>query len=438
MNSIKSVVESDSLKRTKVRAPSMLNQKISVAIVGLLFSMGVVMIIVPKIRGFICTTAHPEGCAKHVAEQIAVVKKRGAIPGAPKKVLVIGSSTGYGLSSRIAAAFGGNAATIGVFFEKPSEADRCGTAGWYNSAAFEREATAAGLYARSFNGDAFSSAMKAEVIAAIKADLGQVDCVIYSLASPRRTHPVTGEVLKSVLKPIGQSFTNKNLNTTTGVVDEITLPAAEGDDIAQTVAVMGGEDWEFWMDDLLAAGVIAPGTQTVAYSYIGPEVTWPIYKNGTIGRAKEDLERVQKVLDEKLAPLGGKAWVSVNKALVTQASSAIPVVPLYISLLYKVMKADGTHEDTIEQMDRLFRDRLYSGNPQPDEAGRIRIDDWEMSPGVQATVGERWQNVNTENFLEMADFAGYQSSFLRLFGFGLDGVDYEADSNTEVSVPSLA
>lgn len=396
------------------------------------------MIVVPKIRGFICTTAHPEGCAKHVAEQIAVVKKRGLIAGAPKKVLVIGSSTGYGLSSRIAAAFGGNAATIGVFFEKPSEADRCGTAGWYNSAAFEREASAAGLYARSFNGDAFSSAMKAEVIAAIKADLGQVDCVIYSLASPRRTHPTTGEVFKSVLKPIGQSFTNKNLNTTTGVVDEVTLPAAEGDDIAQTVAVMGGEDWEFWIDDLLAAGVIAPGTQTVAYSYIGPEVTWPIYKNGTIGRAKEDLERVQKALDEKLAPLGGKAWVSVNKALVTQASSAIPVVPLYISLLYKVMKADGTHEDTIEQMDRLFRDRLYSGNPQPDEAGRIRIDDWEMNPSVQALVGERWQQVNTENFLSMADFAGYQSSFLRLFGFGLDGVDYEADTNTAVSVPSLA
>ena len=231
---------------------------------------------------------------------------------------------------------------------------------------------------------------------------------------------------------------NKNLNTTTGVVDEVTLPAAEGDDIAQTVAVMGGEDWEFWIDDLLAAGVIAPGTQTVAYSYIGPEVTWPIYKNGTIGRAKEDLEHVQKALDEKLAPLGGKAWVSVNKALVTQASSAIPVVPLYISLLYKVMKADGTHEDTIEQMDRLFRDRLYSGNPQPDEAGRIRIDDWEMNPSVQALVGERWQQVNTENFLSMADFAGYQSSFLRLFGFGLDGVDYEADTNTAVSVPSLA
>ena len=315
------------------------------------------MIVAPKIRGFICTTAHPDGCAKHVAEQIAVVKNRGPIANGPKKVLVIGSSTGYGLSSRIAAAFGSGAATIGVFFEKPGEADKCGTAGWYNSAAFEKEAAAAGLYARSFNGDAFSDAMKAEVIAAIKADLGQVDCVVYSLASPRRTHPKTGEVFNSVLKPIGESYTNKNLNTNTGVVDEITIQPAEGDDVAQTIAVMGGEDWEMWIDALLAENLLAPGAQTFAYSYIGPELTWPIYKNGTIGKAKEDLERVQRALDEKLAPLGGKAWVSVNKALVTQASSAIPVVPLYISLLYKVMKADGTHEDCIEQMDRLFRDR---------------------------------------------------------------------------------
>lgn len=396
------------------------------------------MIVAPKIRGFICTTAHPDGCAKHVAEQIAVVKNRGPIAGGPKKVLVIGASTGYGLASRIAAAFGAGAATIGVFFEKPGEADRCGTAGWYNSAAFEKEAAAAGLYARSFNGDAFSDAMKAEVIAAIKADLGQVDCVIYSLASPRRTHPKTGEVFKSVLKPVGQSFTNKNLNTTSGVVNEITIEPAEGDDVAQTVAVMGGEDWEMWMDALLEAGVLAPGVQTVSYSYIGPEVTWPIYKNGTIGAAKEDLERVQRALDGKLAPLGGKAWVSVNKALVTQASSAIPVVPLYISLLYKVMKAQGTHEDCIEQMDRLFRDRLYSGSPQPDEAGRIRVDDWEMEPGVQQLVAQRWQAVTTENLEVLGDFAGYQSSFLRLFGFGLEGVDYNADTDTATAVPSLS
>jgi enoyl-[acyl-carrier protein] reductase/trans-2-enoyl-CoA reductase (NAD+) len=395
------------------------------------------MIVAPKIRGFICTTAHPEGCARHVAEQIAVVRARGPIPNGPKKVLVIGASTGYGLASRIAAAFGAQAATIGVFFERPGEPGRTATAGWYNSAAFEREAAAAGLYARSFNGDAFSDAMKAEVIAAIKADLGQVDCIVYSLASPRRTHPRTGEVFKSVLKPIGEVYTNKNLNTGTGVVNEVSIEPAQGDDVAQTVAVMGGEDWEMWIDAMQAAGVLAPGVQTVAYSYIGPEVTWPIYKNGTIGKAKEDLERVQRALDTRLAPLGGKAWVSVNKALVTQASSAIPVVPLYISLLYKTMKAQGTHEDCIEQMDRLFRDRLYSGHPQPDDAGRLRLDDWEMAPSVQEPVGRNWQAVTTENLANLADFDGYQSSFLRLFGFGLPGVDYTAETNPDVPIPSI-
>jgi enoyl-[acyl-carrier protein] reductase / trans-2-enoyl-CoA reductase (NAD+) len=395
------------------------------------------MIIAPKIRGFICTTAHPEGCAKHVAEQIAVVKQRGLIANGPKKVLVIGASTGYGLSSRIAAAFGSDAATIGVFFEKPAEVEKCGTAGWYNSAAFENEAAAAGLYARSFNGDAFSDDIKQQVIAAIQADLGQVDLVIYSLASPRRTDPKSGEIYKSVLKPVGESYTNKNLNTTSGVVNEVTIEPASADDIPQTTAVMGGQDWELWLEALLAAGVLAEGVKTIAYSYIGPAVTWPIYKNGTIGVAKEDLERAQAALDTKLAPLHGKAWVSVNKALVTQASSAIPVVPLYISLLYRVMKADGTHEDTIEQMDRLLRDRIYNGQPQPDEAGRIRVDDWEMAPEVQALVGERWELVNTENLAELGDFAGYQSSFLRLFGFGLSGVDYGAETDPNVRIPSL-
>jgi enoyl-[acyl-carrier protein] reductase/trans-2-enoyl-CoA reductase (NAD+) len=395
------------------------------------------MIVVPKIRGFICTTAHPAGCAQHVAEQIAVVKNRGPVTHGPKKVLVIGASTGYGLASRIAAAFGSNAATIGVFFERPGEDGRTATAGWYNTAAFEKEAAAAGLYARSLNGDAFSDDMKAQVIAAIKEDLGQVDAVIYSLASPRRTHPKTGDIFKSVLKPVGEVFTNKNLNTTTGVVNEISIEPAQGDDVAQTIAVMGGEDWEMWIEALQSAGALASGVQTVAYSYIGPEVTWPIYKNGTIGRAKEDLERVQRALDVRLAPLQGKAWVSVNKALVTQASSAIPVVPLYISLLYKVMKANGTHEDCIEQMDRLFRDRLYNGQPQPDEAGRIRLDDWEMDPSVQQVVAQRWQDVTTENFGELGDFDGYQSSFLRLFGFGLSGVDYTADTTPEVAIPSI-
>jgi enoyl-[acyl-carrier protein] reductase/trans-2-enoyl-CoA reductase (NAD+) len=395
------------------------------------------MVISPKIRGFICTTAHPEGCAKHVADQISVVKSRGPIANGPKKVLVIGSSTGYGLASRIAAAFGSNAATIGVFFERASEGERTATAGWYNSAAFEREAAAAGLYARSFNGDAFSDAMKAQVIEAIKQDLGQVDCVIYSLASPRRTHPQTGEVFKSVLKPIGETYTNKNLNTGTGEVNQVTIEPANDEEIAQTIAVMGGEDWEMWINALLEANVLAKGVQTIAYSYIGPVLTWAIYKNGTIGRAKLDLERAQRALDEKLKSIEGKAWVSVNKALVTQASSAIPVVPLYISLLYKLMKAEGTHEECMEQMDRLFRDRLYNGNPQPDEEGRIRVDDWEMTPSVQDIIAGRWTEVHSENFPALGDFAGYQASFLRLFGFGLDGVDYSADVNPAVNIPSI-
>lgn len=401
-------------------------------------SFGGIMIVSPKIRGFICTTAHPEGCAKHVAEQIAVVKGRGAIQGGPKKVLVIGSSTGYGLSSRIAAAFGCNAATVGVFFERPGTEDKTATAGWYNTVAFERAAEAAGLYARSFNGDAFSDEVKAEVIAAVKEDLGQVDLVIYSLASPRRTDPRTGEVYKSCLKPIGGIYTNKTLNTGTGAVEEVTIPPAEGDDIDQTVKVMGGEDWEMWIDALLKAGVLAEEVKTVAYSYIGPEVTWPIYKNGTIGKAKEDLERAQKALDGKLAAISGKAWVSVNKALVTQASSAIPVVPLYISLLYKAMKDAGNHEDTIEQMDRMLRERLCNGLAQPDEAGRIRIDDWEMSPEIQSIVGKRWEEVATENLSELADYDGYQKGFLKLFGFGLDGIDYSAESDIAVGVPSLS
>jgi len=276
------------------------------------------------------------------------------------------------------------------------------------------------------------------VIQAIKEDLGEVDLVVYSLASPRRTDPKTGEVYKSVLKPIGETYTNKTLDTTNGAVTEITIEPAEGDDIEQTVKVMGGEDWEMWMDELQQAGVLAEGVQTVSYSYIGPEVTWPIYKNGTIGKAKEDLETVQRSLDEKLASVSGKAWVSVNKALVTQASSAIPVVPLYISLLYKAMKDAGSHEDTIEQMDRLLRERLYNAQPLPDEAGRIRIDDWEMSPEIQSLVGTRWEEVNSENLTELADFEGYQSSFLRLFGFGIDGVDYSVETDTAIGVPSLS
>jgi enoyl-[acyl-carrier protein] reductase/trans-2-enoyl-CoA reductase (NAD+) len=395
------------------------------------------MIVAPKIRGFICTTAHPVGCAKHVAEQIAIVKNRGPIANAPKKVLVIGSSTGYGLASRIATAFGGGAATIGVFFEKAPEGDRTASAGWYNTAAFEREAAAAGLYARSFNGDAFSDDIKKLVVEAVKQDLGQVDCVVYSLASPRRTHPHSGEVFKSVLKPIGQSYSNKNLNTSNGQVNEVSIDPANDEEIAHTTAVMGGEDWEMWIDALQKADALAPGVRTLAYSYIGPSLTWPIYKNGTIGQAKEDLERAQRDIDSKLAPLGGKAWVSVNKALVTQASSAIPVVPLYISILYKAMKAAGSHEECAEQMDRLFRERLNTSTPAVDEAGRLRLDDWEMTEQIQNLVADRWNSITTENLTELADYAGYQQSFHRLFGFGLEGVDYSADVDILVPIPSI-
>ena len=396
------------------------------------------MVIKPKIRGFVCITAHPQGCAAHVQEQINLIKSRGPLKNGPRNVLVIGASTGYGLASRIAAAFGAGANTLGIFFERPSEEDRPATPGWYNSIAFTDAARAAGLKALNLNGDAFSDDIKRQAIDLIRREMGPIDLIVYSLASPRRTHPRTGAVHKSVLKPVGQSYTNKTVDTDKGIVSQITIEPANEAEIADTTAVMGGDDWQLWIDALLAADALAPNAQTIAYSYIGPVETWPIYKNGTIGRAKEDLERVQRALDLSLAPLGGKAWVSVNKALVTQASSAIPVVPLYISLLYKVMKEEGTHEDCIEQMDRLFRDRLANGNPQPDDAGRIRIDDWEMTPHVQALVAERWKIVSTENLADLSDFAGYQSSFLRLFGFGLNGIDYSAETDTSIGVPSLA
>ncbi len=395
------------------------------------------MIIKPKIRGFICTTAHPEGCAAHVQEQIAYVRGKGAVPGMAKRVLVIGSSTGYGLSSRIVAAFAGGAATLGVFFEKGGEEGRTGSAGWYNSVAFEKAAHAAGLYAKSINGDAFSDAIKEQVIAAIKADLGQVDGVIYSLASPRRTHPKTGVTHSSTLKPIGAPFTAKTVNTDKGVVTDITIEPASEQEIADTVAVMGGEDWEMWIDALEKAGVLADGAFTVAYSYIGPDLTWAIYRNGTIGRAKEDLEATAGRLQTRLGAKGGHAFVSVNKALVTQASSAIPVVPLYISMLYKVMKAHGLHEGCIEQIYRLFATRLYDRSaPPPDEAGRVRIDDWEMRPEIQAEVAAIWPQATTENLEALTDIAGYRTEFLKLFGFGLPGVDYEAETDPIVPLPS--
>ena len=398
------------------------------------------MIIQPRTRGFICLTAHPDGALQAVKNQIEYVKSKGKIKNGPKKVLVIGASTGFGLSSRIAAAFGSDAATIGVFFEKPASEGKMGTAGWYNSAAFEKEAHAAGLYAKSINGDAFSDDIKRQTIDLIKKDLGQVDLVVYSLASPRRTHPKTGVAYASVLKPIGQPFTNKTVDFHTGVVSDITINPVENDeDIANTIAVMGGEDWKFWIEDLKAAGVLADGVKTVAYSYIGPELTFPIYRNGTIGQAKNDLEATVPVLNELLKDLHGVSYVSVNKALVTQSSSAIPVVPLYISLLYKVMKAKGTHEGTIEQMQRLFADRLYTenGDVALDSEGRIRIDDWEMAEDVQAEVAKYWDKVTTETLAEISDIDGYRKEFFNLFGFELEGVDYEKDANENVKVPSI-
>ena len=393
------------------------------------------MIIKPRVRGFICLTAHPTGCAAHVQEQIEHVKSKGAIGGGPANVLVIGSSTGYGLASRITAAFGSGAKTMGVFFERPPTEKKIATAGWYNSAAFHRAARAEGLYARSFNGDAFSDGMKKEVVEAIADDLGQVDLVVYSLASPRREHPRTGKMHKSALKPIGQDYTAKTVDTDRGIVSEVTIEPATEAEIADTVAVMGGEDWDYWMQALAGAGVLAPGAKTVAYDYIGPDVTWPVYTNGTMGRAKIHLREAARRIDERLRESGGGAYVSVNKALVTQASSAIPVVPLYISILYRVMKENGNHEGTIEQIQRLFATHLYNGNePRIDEKGLIRIDDWEMEPGIQDAVREIWPRVTSENLREITDFNNYQEEFLKLFGFGLPGVDYEADVDPLVTL----
>jgi enoyl-[acyl-carrier protein] reductase/trans-2-enoyl-CoA reductase (NAD+) len=387
------------------------------------------MILKPKVRGFVCVTAHPVGCAAFVQEQIDYVRSKGLIAKGPKKVLVIGASTGYGLASRVTAAFGAGAATLGVYYDRPSEDGRPATPGWYNSVAFERAAGAAGLYARSLNGDAFSTAIKQQALDLIKRDLKQIDLVVYSVAAPRRVHPVTGAVHKSVLKPLGRFYTNKTVDTDVGVVSDVTIEPATEEEIADTVAVMGGEDWELWMQALEDADLLAPGATAISYSYIGPEVTWPIYRNGTIGMAKNDLERAARRIDARLKAHGyGRAFVSINKALVTQASSAIPVVPLYISILYKIMKAKGTHEGCIEQIQRLFATQMYNGAALTfDEAGRVRLDDREMQADVQARVAEIWPRVSTANLQQLTDIDGYRVEFLKLFGFGLAGVDYEAD-----------
>lgn len=388
------------------------------------------MIIKPKVRGFICTNAHPQGCAANVQEQIAFTQAKGAIKEAPKKVLVLGCSTGFGLASRITAAFGGGADTFGVCFEKEPTEAKTATAGYYNTSAFHDAARNAGLYAETVNGDAFSNDCKGKVIEALKKGMGKVDLVIYSLASPRRTDPETGEVYNSVLKPIGQSYTSKNLNTDTLKISEITIDPANEDEIANTVKVMGGEDWELWIDALKNADLLTDNFKTVAYTYLGDKLTWPIYGKATIGKAKEDLDRAAKALSEKYR---GGANVAVLKAVVTQASSAIPVMPLYLAILFKVMKEQGTHEGCIEQIQRLFTECLYSANPRLDDANRFRVDDLELDPSVQRKVEEIWDQVTEENLFQLTDFEGYKTEFLRLFGFGLKGVDYDAETSPLVS-----
>lgn len=394
------------------------------------------MIIEPKTRGFICLTSHPTGCEKNVLNQIEYIKSKPTKNG-PKNVLVIGASTGFGLASRITSAYGSKASTIGVFFEKPPTEGRPASPGWYNSAAFETQAHKDGLYAKSINGDAFSHEIKAQTLKLIKEDLGKIDMLIYSLASPVRTHPDTGERFKSVLKPIGDTFTNNTVDFHTGVVKEISIEPSSGDDIENTIAVMGGEDWQMWIDLLKSENVLSEDFKTVAYSYIGPSLTEAVYRKGTIGRAKDHLEATAFKITDALKDINGKGYVSVNKALVTQASSAIPVIPLYISLLYKVMKEEGIHEGCIEQIERLFNERLYAEDLQLDEQGRIRVDDWEMRDDIQAKVLELWKEATTETLPSIGDLEGYKKDFFNLFGFNVEGVDYDKDVNEMVAIPGL-
>jgi enoyl-[acyl-carrier protein] reductase/trans-2-enoyl-CoA reductase (NAD+) len=388
------------------------------------------MIVKPKIRGFICTNAHPVGCATNVQQQIDYVKAQGALLNAPKNVLILGSSTGYGLASRITAAFAGGANTLGVCFEKPPTERKTGTAGWYNTAGFHAKASEAGLYAKTLNGDAFSKELKQQVINTLKADMGKVDLVIYSLASPRRTDPETGEVYKSTLKPVGQAYKTKTYDTDKNLVHEIALEPANEDEIQQTIKVMGGEDWELWLDALDEADLLADNCKTTAYTYVGKELTWPIYGQATIGRAKEDLDRAAALIVKTKSDKKVQAYVSSLKALVTQASSAIPVMPLYISLIYKVMKEEGTHQGCIEQIYDLFTDKLTQAKPEVDELGRLYMNDKETNDVTQEKIKALWDQVTQENFHELSDYAGYHHEFLRLFGFDLSGVDYDADVET--------
>ncbi|QEI06890.1 trans-2-enoyl-CoA reductase family protein [Pigmentiphaga aceris] len=395
------------------------------------------MIIKPRVRGFICVTTHPVGCEANVRQQIDYVKARGAIAGGPKKVLVIGASTGYGLAARITASFGCGAGTLGVFFERPGSESKAGSPGWYNTAAFHKAADEAGIYAKSINGDGFSDAVKQQVIDTIREDLGQVDLVIYSLAAPKRVHPKTGVVHNSVLKPIGAPVTLRGIDTDAEVIKEAVLQPASQEEIDNTVAVMGGEDWQMWIDALQSAGVLAQGAKTTAFTYLGEEVTQDIYWNGSIGEAKKDLDKKVIGIRQNLAAIGGDARVSVLKAVVTQASSAIPMMPLYLSLLFKIMKEQGTHEGCIEQLYELYQDALYGPTPRLDEEGRLRVDYKELQPNVQEAVKQAWSVVENDTIYKLTDFAGYKQDFLRLFGFEIDGVDYNADVNPDVKIPNL-
>ena len=395
------------------------------------------MVIKPRVRGFMCITSHPIGCEANVQSQIDYVTQQGTIEDGPKKVLVIGASTGYGLASRITAAFASQADTLGLFFEKEGTEKKPGTAGWYNSAAFHKAAEAKGLYAKSINGDAFSDALKQTTIDTIKADLGQIDLVVYSLASPRRQHPKTGEVHMSTLKPIGKDVIQQGVDTDKGIIKEFAIEADNQDEIDNTVAVMGGEDWQMWISALSNAGVLANGCKTTAFTYVGEQITRDIYWDGTIGQAKKDLDLKVVGIRKQMQAIQGDARVSVLKAVVTQASAAIPVMPLYLGLLFKVMKAEGTHEGCIEQIDLLFRESLYGTQPYQDDEGRLRADYKEIEPHVQAEVATLWSKITDENLFEVSDMAGYKEEFLRLFGFGLEGVDYEADVNPEVNITHL-
>ncbi|GHB66881.1 enoyl-[acyl-carrier-protein] reductase [NADH] [Psychrosphaera saromensis] len=395
------------------------------------------MVIKPKVRGFICTNAHPAGCAESVNRQIAYVKQNDFAEDGPKNVLVIGASTGYGLASRIVSTFGHGANTLGIFFEKPGTEKKTGSAGWYNTVAFENAAEEAGIYSKHINGDAFSTEIKQKTIETIKADMGKIDLVIYSLASPRRTDPVTGEVYSSTLKPIGNPVTTKNLNTSKRVIDEVSVEAANQDEIDNTIKVMGGEDWELWINALKDADVLANDFKTTAYTYIGKKLTWPIYGHATIGKAKEDLDRAVTSIKKSTANLNGSAYVSSLNAVVTQASSAIPIMPLYISALFKVMKQDGTYEGVIEQITALFKENLFNDSPRLDAGGHLFQNYKELEEDVQSRVQAVWDAVDTDTIDELTDYKGYHQEFLHLFGFDYDNVDYDADANPDVALNNL-